>query len=99
MGADVSSQLLTNPRPLFIAGGVVGFLGILPGMPHLPFLALAAGAVGIAYVARQRGSREIQSAAQENEAALSTATTQQSEKIESVLRLDSLALEVGYGLI
>jgi flagellar biosynthesis protein FlhA len=99
MGEDVSKQLLSNPRPLFIAAGVVGFLGILPGMPHLPFLALAAGAVGIGYVARQRGSREIQSAAQENEAALSTATTQESEKIESVLRLDALALEVGYGLI
>jgi flagellar biosynthesis protein FlhA len=99
MGEDVSKQLLSNPRPLFIAAGVVGFLGILPGMPHLPFLALAAGAVGIGYVARQRGSREIESAAQENEAALSTATTQESEKIESVLRLDALALEVGYGLI
>lgn len=99
MGEDVSRQLLSNPRPLFIAAGVVGFLGILPGMPHIPFLALAAGAVGVGYVARQRGSREIQSAAQENEAALSTATTQESEKIESVLRLDALALEVGYGLI
>jgi flagellar biosynthesis protein FlhA len=99
MGEDVSRQLLSNPRPLFIAAGVVGFLGILPGMPHIPFLALAAGAVGIGYVARQRGSREIQSAAQENEVARSTATTQESEKIESVLRLDALALEVGYGLI
>ena len=99
MGEDVSKQLLSNPRPLFIAAGVVGFLGILPGMPHLPFLALAAGAVGIGYIARQRGSREIQSAAQENEAARSTATTQESEKIESVLKLDALALEVGYGLI
>src|SRR6185503_3007581 len=72
---------------------------ILPGMPHLPFLALAAGAVGIGYVARQRGSLEVQSAAQETEVARTTATTQESEKIESVLRLDALALEVGYGLI
>jgi flagellar biosynthesis protein FlhA len=99
MGEDVSKQLLSNPRPLFIAAGVVGFLGILPGMPHLPFLALAAGAVGIGYVARQRGSLEVQSAAQETEVARTTATTQESEKIESVLRLDALALEVGYGLI
>jgi flagellar biosynthesis protein FlhA len=99
MGADISRQLLTNTRPLFIAAGVVGFLGILPGMPHIPFLSLAAAVGGVGYIARQRKSRELQSTAQENEVAQSTATTHESEKIESVLRLDALALEVGYGLI
>ncbi|HYJ47150.1 MAG TPA: flagellar biosynthesis protein FlhA, partial [Pyrinomonadaceae bacterium] len=51
MGDEVSKQLLLNPKPLFIASGVLGFLGILPGMPHLAFLLLAAGAGGIGHLA------------------------------------------------
>jgi flagellar biosynthesis protein FlhA len=98
VGEEMSRQLFLNPRPLFIAAIVLGFLGVLPGMPHLAFLLLAAGAGGVAHLARQRQASSAL-AAQQDEVARSTATTEQSEKIESVLKLDALALEVGYGLI
>jgi flagellar biosynthesis protein FlhA len=98
MGAEVSSQLLTNPRPLFIAAGVLGFLGILPGMPHLAFLMLAIGVCGVGYL-----SKEMAKNAAENEEAQKSEKqaeeTKQPEKIESLLKVDALALEVGYGLI
>src|SRR5436190_22404437 len=68
------------------------------GMPHLAFLLLAAGAGRAAYLSRQRQANTAL-AAQQDEVARSTATTEQNEKIESVLKLDALALEVGYGLI
>ncbi|HVG38125.1 MAG TPA: flagellar biosynthesis protein FlhA, partial [Pyrinomonadaceae bacterium] len=99
MGQEMSSQLLVNPRPLFIAGGVLTLLGILPGMPHLPFLLLAAGTIGVGYLSKQQ---TLLSAAKEIEATTEKAqaeTVEQSDKIESVLKLDLLALEVGYGLI
>ena len=99
IGDEMSKQLLLNPKPLFIAGGVLTFLGVLPGMPHLPFLLLAAGAAAVAYVSRQHGLRSSELAAKESEAARTTVTAQESERIETVLKLDSLALEVGYGLI
>jgi flagellar biosynthesis protein FlhA len=98
MGEDMSKQLL-NPLPLAITAGVLGFLGILPGMPHVAFLLLAAVAGGAAYLAKQQKGRQTESAAIENEMAQTVATTQEHEKIESVLKLDTLALEVGYGLI
>ncbi len=99
IGGDMSRQLFLNPRPLFIASGVLGFLGILPGMPHIPFLLLAAGAAGVGYLASQRNARDNELAQQEKANAVTVATTQETERIESVLKLDALALEVGYGLI
>lgn len=99
MGEEMSNQLLLNPKPLFIASGVLGFLGILPGMPHIPFLLLAAGATAIGYLSKQQNTNTSDDARQQNEEARSTATAQEGEKIETVLKLEALALEVGYGLI
>ena len=101
MGAEMSAQLLSNPRPLFIAAGVLALLGVLPGMPHVAFLLLAAGAGGAGYLSRRHAegapAREAARAAQA--AAADAAEPAREEKLESVLRLDALALEVGYGLI
>lgn len=99
MGQEMSSQLLINPRPLFIAGGVLGLLGILPGMPHLPFLLLGAGAVGAGYLSKQQILLTEAKAEEVTTEKARTESTEQNDKIESVLKLDLLALEVGYGLI
>jgi flagellar biosynthesis protein FlhA len=99
MGDEMSSQLLRNPMPLFIASGVLGFLGILPGMPHIAFLSLAAGAALVGYLSKQQNANASDTEKLETEVARSTATAQEGDKIESVLKLDALALEVGYGLI
>lgn len=100
MGEEVSSQLFLNPRPLFIAAGVLGLLGVLPGMPHLAFLMLAAGAGGAGYLARQQQQQSAARAAAQASAEEKTAAkAEQAEKIEALLKVDTLALEVGYGLI
>src|SRR6185295_1811522 len=56
LGKEMSSQLLVNPRPLFISAGVLTFLGILPGMPHVAFLLLAGAAGAAAYFSRAQSS-------------------------------------------
>lgn len=100
MGAEMSGQLLINPRPLFIAAGVLALLGALPSMPHVAFLAMAAGAAGAGFLSRRQRERAVVSAealvAEEKRAAAAPA---QNEKIEALLKLDALALEVGYALI
>lgn len=98
MGAEVSSQLLTNPRPLFISAGVLAFLGILPGMPHIAFLTLAVGVGGVGYLSQQMAQNVVETADAKN-AEKKAEDTKQPEKIESLLKVDALALEVGYGLI
>ena len=100
MGEEMSTQLLINPRPLLIASGVLAFLGILPGMPHIAFLFLAAVAAGIGYLSRQQLQQsEAQEQARAAEVSQPAAAAEPPERIESLLKLDALALEVGYGLI
>lgn len=99
MGADVSVQLLNNPRPLFISAGVLAFLGILPGMPHIAFLMLAAGIGGVGYLSMQQASSKAAEAEQQKMLEEQAETKKEPEKIESLLKIDALSLEVGYGLI
>jgi flagellar biosynthesis protein FlhA len=100
MGQEMSEQLLLNPRPLLIAAGVLGFLGLLPGMPHLAFLLLAAGTGAVGYLSRQNQAQTaVREAAQAAAPAHQAERASEPEKIESLLKLDVLALEVGYGLI
>jgi hypothetical protein len=49
----------------------------------------------VAWLSKQSNANNSLAQNEENEAARSTASTQVSEKIESVLKLDALALEVG----
>jgi flagellar biosynthesis protein FlhA len=99
MGADMSGQLLTNPRPLFISAGVLLFLGILPGMPHFAFLSLAVGVSGVAFLSVQMAKKTAADKADEKDAEDVIASAKKPERMESLLKVDSLALEVGYGLI
>jgi len=99
LGKEMSKQLLLNPKPLFITAGVLAFLGILPGMPHVAFLLLAVVSAAGGYFSRFKDSMKTEAAADQKAVAKATADVQESERVESVLRLDALALEVGYGLI
>ncbi len=99
MGAEMSGQLLTNPRPLLIAAGVLIFLGIMPGMPHFAFISLALGVGGVGYLSIQQAKQTAAQSEGRSADAKHAAAANQPEKLESLLKVDALALEVGYGLI
>jgi len=98
LGDDVTRQLLLNPRPLYIASAILLGLAIVPGLPKLPFFLLSLGAGGLAYIVSKKIQQE--RAAQEQAKAEKAAVgAPQTEKLEQLLKLDMLGLEVGYGLI
>ncbi|CAN5417223.1 flagellar biosynthesis protein FlhA [soil metagenome] len=99
MGAEMSGQLLTNPRTLMIAAGVLIFLGILPGMPHFAFLSLAFGVGGVGYLSMQQAKNTADQSEDDRNAQAQADNAKAPEKMESLLKVDALALEVGYGLI
>ncbi len=96
MGAEVTSQLLVNPRAVMISGGVLILMGIIPGLPTVPFLMMGGLLCGVSWVIKRY---KADAAAAEKKALETQAIAPKKENIESMLPVDMVELEVGYGLI
>lgn len=92
LGNDIVNQILIHPKAIGIAASILLIFGLVPGLPKIPFMLLATLAGTIAYT-RLRAEKQI--AAQQSE----EVREQSPEKVESLLLVDPLGLEVGYGLI
>jgi flagellar biosynthesis protein FlhA len=93
---EFSKQLFTNSKALYASAGVMGFMGVIPGLPIIPFWALGGGLYGIAR--RITNAEKAKKAAEDAKAVQEKAKPGQ-EKLENLLQVDALELEVGYGLI
>jgi flagellar biosynthesis protein FlhA len=92
LGAEVQRQFLHNSQPLFLASGVLVAMALFPGLPKVPFLVLS-GAVGaLAWRLRQKSVTARASAAK-------SPPPPPKEHLESLLRVEPLAVEVGLGLV
>src|SRR6185312_5913817 len=91
LGADLGQQLLSRPRALWIAAGALVALALMPGLPKFSFLALA----GIL----AWGATRLQAPQPEAAAAAAGAGAATTEALEPLLKVETLALEVGYGLV
>lgn len=93
---EVSKQLFMKPKALMAAGGIMGFMSLVPGLPFFPFMILGAGLGSISYALSSRTEQEDKEKQQKiTQDKLKPA----GEKLESLLAVDLLELEVGYGLI
>ncbi len=93
LGVDFGKQLMMRPEPLLIASGVMCSMAVVPGLPAVPFLALGGGVGALGWRLRK------QQQADENAPALAAPATTEQEPVESLLRVDPLAIEVGLGLV
>jgi flagellar biosynthesis protein FlhA len=97
LGEDVATQLFRNPMPVAISAGFLFFFGLLPGMPRLPFFLLAV-VTGVAAL-RTKRRRESEQLVVDRERAEKAEADKPKERIERLLKVDPLGLEVGYALI
>lgn len=96
LGKQMTSQMLAQPKPLGIVGIILIFLGLVPNMPALPFIGTGVLVGGIAFIIhKMREDEALRKVKEEAE----VAAMPEKENIESLLPLDLLELEVGYGLI
>lgn len=96
VGEEVTGQLFFKPRAVMIAGGVLCFLGLVPGLPTLPFLLIGSTLCGLAWIIKKAKLEKAQNEQKAQEMALASP---KKENIETMLPLDMIELEVGYGLI
>jgi len=101
LGSEVMGQLGADPRPLGIAAAVLFLFGAVPGLPLFPFWVMAA-IFGIMAYAAWKLPQAVPAAVAEQaaaEKAKTAAAADTSEKVEGLLKVDPLGLEVGYSLI
>ena len=97
MSKEVTSQLTSNPKILYVAAGVIGLMGIVPGMPNVVFLSFAT-LLAVGGYLRQQDS--IGAVVVEDEPPPEKMKSKSSElSWEDVASVDLIGLEVGYRLI
>ncbi|MGA1228969.1 MAG: flagellar biosynthesis protein FlhA, partial [Burkholderiaceae bacterium] len=97
MTEQAKSQL-SNPSALFIAGGILGSLGMVPGMPSMMFLTLAAASTGVGFMVMRSKAAPPEPTAEEA-AAQAAADAPKELDWDDVDTVDVIGLEIGYGLI
>ena len=94
MGTEVVGQLFLKPRALYIGAGVTAVLGLF--LPPIPFFFTAAVLAGVGWLVQRFRKDEEEKARKKAD---EVAAKPEKEKIENLLPLDLVELEVGYGLI
>ena len=96
MGKELGKQFKLQPQPIGLSAGILFVLGLIPGLPHLSFITLSLFIGFLAYLAHKEQKRLEKKAMEEVQ---KKALPSPPEQVESLLNLDRLELEVGYGLI
>jgi flagellar biosynthesis protein FlhA len=95
LGSDMKKQVFSNPQPLMLSGGVLIAMAAFPGLPTLPFLILGSGVGFFGWKMHQKAMLE--------EAAVpasgANAAASGKENLETLLKVEPLAIEVGLGLV
>ncbi len=93
LGREMSQQILTQPRAIATAAVVLFVFGMIPGMPTFAFIIMSAAMFALAWSISRVAARE------EEEEQEKEAVAPPPEPADTLLPLDAMELDVGYGLI
>jgi flagellar biosynthesis protein FlhA len=114
LGRELGRQLLFYPRALSILAGMLLVLALVPGLPTVPFLTLSAFIGLLSYSMHRHGALDFAtstpgSALRETDGqaagakpaagAATAAEAKDKDKIENLLSVETLQIELGYGLV
>lgn len=95
LGQQIGKEFGVNPKAFYITAGVVGLFALIPGLPGLPFFAIAAATAFMGFKIEENKKREVLTA--KSDAVKEQKAT--GETLESLLPVELVQLEVGYGLV
>jgi flagellar biosynthesis protein FlhA len=96
LGKDVTTQLFSNPKALGIVGGLLLLMAAVPDMPKVPFIVIGVAMLGSSQLLRRAAKQQPTTEASNPNA---PANANQPEDLNQLLRVDPIAIEIGYGLI
>src|SRR5581483_6562510 len=108
LGKELGRQLLLYPRALTILSVMLGVMALVPGLPMLPFLTLAIVIGLLSYSIHRHGAPELTPATAASPGSRgpsgetkspAPAAEPRPDKLENLLTLDTLQIELGYGLV
>ena len=102
MGKEFAKHLFSSSTPVMVGGVIVFLMGAIPGLPTIPFMTLGITMGTVAWYFLGQQEKEAEDKQQEIEKAEAQAqeeTPGKPEDVDHLLRLDTMELEVGYGLI
>ncbi len=101
MGQAFAQHLFSSATPVLVGSVIIFLMGMIPGLPSIPFMTLGLTMGTLAWYFLRKEEKEVeekqiqkQAAAQAQEEAPG-----KPEDVDHLLRLDTMELEVGYGLI
>jgi flagellar biosynthesis protein FlhA len=95
LGDEMLMQVFTNPKSLIVAAAFLGLMS-MTGLPKIPMIILGSCCVSLAYVMTRGQQRTARAAAALERDKIAK---KEPEKVEKLLDLDAMELEVGYGLV
>nr|WP_321402443.1 flagellar biosynthesis protein FlhA [uncultured Desulfobacter sp.] len=102
MGQEFAKHLFSSSTPVMVGGVIVFLMGAIPGLPTIPFMTLGITMGTVAWYFLGQEEKKAEEKQQEIEKAQTQAqeeTPGKPEDVDHLLRLDTMELEVGYGLI
>ncbi|MCG8635341.1 MAG: flagellar biosynthesis protein FlhA [Desulfobacterales bacterium] len=98
MGKEFAKHLLSSSTPVLVGSVIIFSMGLIPGLPSIPFMTLGLTMGTLAWYFLRGEEPEDETALVETEAE-EEAASGQPEDVDHLLTLDTIELEVGYGLI
>jgi flagellar biosynthesis protein FlhA len=95
LGNEMLGQLFAKPKPLIVAAIFLGLMSIT-GLPKIPVLVLGAGCGTLAFLLNRGNQKTARADSAKKTAEL---TKKEPEKVEKLLDVDTMELEIGYGLV
>jgi len=103
LGSAMSGQLLSEPKAIYVASGMLGLMALMPGMPAAVFLGLAGAGVALAKrtentQAEEKLAREKAKNKPGNPLVSANASNDKAKRIQDTLLEEQLVLQLGLGL-
>ena len=97
LGEEMLGQVFSKPRSLVVAAIFLGVMAV-SGLPVLPMTIMGLCCAGLAYVVTRNETKAVAARAQKD-LQQAEAVPKEPEKVEKLLDVDAMELEVGIGLV